>query len=69
VLVFLLQAGLSIPAALVAQAAIIAGRFLIRPAVPPIAKRFGIKPILLAGGVGLSLPSSSSPRCRAWTVR
>ena len=56
VLVYLLQAGLSIPQALLAYAAIMVGRFLIRPAVLPIAKRVGIKPMLVAGAVGQALP-------------
>ena len=49
VLIFLLQAGLSIPQALLAYAGIMVGRFIIRPAVLPIAKRVGIKPMLVAG--------------------
>ena len=56
VLVYLLQAGLSIPQALLAQAAIILGRFLIRPAVLPFAKRLGMKPMLVGGAVALALP-------------
>jgi hypothetical protein len=38
-LVFLLRAGVSIPVALIAQAAILAGRFFLRPAILPLAKR------------------------------
>ena len=56
VLVFLLQAGLSIPAVLLAQAAIQIGRFLIRPAILPLAMRWGLKPLLIAGALGLALP-------------
>jgi hypothetical protein len=51
----LLKAGLSLPAALLAQAAIFAGRFVIRPAILPFAKRCGLKPLLIAGTIGLSL--------------
>ena len=41
-LVFMLRAGVSVPAALTAQAAILAGRFLIRPIILPLAKRWGL---------------------------
>ena len=40
-LVFMLRAGVSVPAALTAQAAIVAGRFLIRPDHPAAAKTLG----------------------------
>jgi DHA1 family inner membrane transport protein len=53
-LVFLLKAGISIPLALLAQAAIVAGRFLIRPALLPLAKRLGLKPMLLIGAAALA---------------
>lgn len=39
-LVFLLRAGVSVPVALLAQAAIVTGRFLLRPAMLPIARRW-----------------------------
>jgi hypothetical protein len=48
-LVVLLRAGISVPVALVAQAAILAGRFMLRPAILPLAKRCGLKPILIFG--------------------
>lgn len=48
-LVFLLKAGVSVPAALLFQAGVVAGRFLLRPAVLPFARRWGIKPVLIAG--------------------
>ncbi|HVY20927.1 MAG TPA: MFS transporter [Bauldia sp.] len=54
-LVFLLRAGISVPHALIAQAAILGGRFLLRPAVLPLAKRVGLKPLLIAGTLGLAL--------------
>jgi hypothetical protein len=54
-MVFLLKAGMSVPAALVAQAAIVAGRFLLRPAILPLAKRFGLKPLLIVGTLGVAL--------------
>ncbi|MBV8683230.1 MAG: MFS transporter [Caulobacteraceae bacterium] len=48
---FLLQRGLPIPTVLTALAAILAGRFLVRPAVLPLAIRFGLRPMLIAGSV------------------
>lgn len=48
-LVYLLQAGVSVPQALLAQAGIVAARFTIRPMVLPLAKRWGLKPIVIAG--------------------
>jgi DHA1 family inner membrane transport protein len=53
-LVFLLKAGVSIPLTLVAQAAIVAGRFLIRPALLPLARRWGLKRMLLIGTAALA---------------
>ena len=47
--VFLLKAGVPAPAALAAIAAILVGRFCIRPLMLPAARRFGIKPLLIAG--------------------
>src|SRR4051812_31284251 len=49
VLVFLLRAGVPIPIALLSQASIVAGRFLLRPTMLPLAQRFGVKPLLIAG--------------------
>ncbi|HZZ34217.1 MAG TPA: MFS transporter [Caulobacteraceae bacterium] len=54
-LVFLLRAGVSIPVALLAQAAIMAGRFVLRPLILPLAKRWGIKPLVIAGTLVLAL--------------
>src|SRR5262249_9737331 len=54
-LVFLLRAGVSVPLALLAQAAILAGRLVIRPAILPLARRWGVKPLLIAGTVGMAL--------------
>jgi MFS transporter, DHA1 family, inner membrane transport protein len=48
-LAFLLAAGVSVPLTLLAQAGIIAGRFAVRPALLPLARRFGIKPLLIWG--------------------
>jgi DHA1 family inner membrane transport protein len=47
--VFLLKAGLAVPAVLSALALILGGRFLLRPLVVIAAKRTGLKPILIAG--------------------
>lgn len=46
---FLLDAGLSVPEALLAIAAICVLRFLLRPLVIPFAVRFGLGPVLIAG--------------------
>jgi MFS transporter, DHA1 family, inner membrane transport protein len=53
--VFLLRAGVSISATLIALAAIMAGRFAIRPVILPLAKRWGIKPMVIIGNLGLAL--------------
>lgn len=49
VLVFLLRAGVSIPASLCAMAGILAARFAVRPAVLGLAKRWGLKPLVVFG--------------------
>jgi MFS transporter, DHA1 family, inner membrane transport protein len=49
ILVFLLRAGVSVPATLMTLAGLLAGRFLLRPLVLPIAKRWGLRPVLIAG--------------------
>jgi MFS transporter, DHA1 family, inner membrane transport protein len=54
-LVFLLRAGVSIPAALTAQAAILVGRFALRPAILPLAKRWGLKPMVITGTLIVAL--------------
>jgi hypothetical protein len=41
--------------ALLAQAAIFAGRFVIRPLILPFAKQWGLKPLLFAGTLGMAL--------------
>src|SRR5215510_10487743 len=53
--VFLLKAGVRAPIVLTSIAAILLGRFLIRPSVLILAKRFGVKPLLIAGTVATSL--------------
>lgn len=54
-LAYLLQAGLSAPQALLAQAGIYAARFAIRPLVLPIARYWGLKPLVIAGTLLLAL--------------
>jgi hypothetical protein len=52
--VALLRAGVPVPLAFLAQAAILAGRFVLRPAILPLAKRWGLKPLLICGTIGLA---------------
>jgi hypothetical protein len=54
VLVYLLRAGISVPHAFLAQAAIAAARFAVRPAMLPLAQWFGLQPLLLTGAVALA---------------
>ena len=56
--VFLLQAGVPAPGVLAALAAILVGRFCVRPMVLVLAKRWGLKPLVIAGTVitGLQYP-------------
>ena len=49
ILVFLLKAGVSVPLALLFQAGVVAARFVLRPAILPLAKRWGVRPLLIAG--------------------
>ncbi|HEY2048235.1 MAG TPA: MFS transporter [Caulobacteraceae bacterium] len=48
---FLLRKGLPIPVVLTAMAAVLLGRFLVRPAVLPLAVRFGLRSLLIVGSV------------------
>jgi MFS family permease len=54
-LVFLIRAGISVPAALLAQSAILAVRFALRPTILPLARRWGLKPLLIAGTIVLGV--------------
>lgn len=54
-LVFMVDAGVSVPIALLAQSAILAGRFVLRPAILPLAKRIGLKPMVVLGALTLAL--------------
>jgi MFS family permease len=53
-LVVLLRAGVPVPAALLTMAAIVGVRFLLRPAILPLAKRTGLKPLLVFGAVAMA---------------
>jgi DHA1 family inner membrane transport protein len=55
VLVFFLRAGLSSQAVLLAMAAILAVRFILRPIILPLAKRWGLKPLLIVGTLILAV--------------
>ena len=48
-LVYLLKAGLSVPGVLVSLALILVGRFAVRPVVIPLAARWGLRAMLIAG--------------------
>lgn len=48
---FLLHAGVSVPVTLLTFAGILAGRFALRPAILPLAKRWGLKPLLILGTI------------------
>ncbi len=47
--VYLLKAGVPAPAVLAALTLLLAGRFCVRPLILPIGRRWGIKPLLIAG--------------------
>jgi len=49
--VFLLKAGVPAPAVLAAVALILLGRFVIRPSVLVLARRVGLKPLVIAGTI------------------
>jgi MFS transporter, DHA1 family, inner membrane transport protein len=49
VFAFLLHAGVSIPMTFVWFAGMLAGRFVLRPLILPIGKRWGLKPLVIAG--------------------
>ena len=54
-LVFLLRAGVPVAGAFLAQAAIVAIRFIARPLVLPLAVRFGLKPVLIGGALAMAV--------------
>jgi MFS transporter len=51
VFVYLLRAGVSVPATLTAIAVLLAGRFAMRPCVLPLAKEWGLKRVLVLGTI------------------
>ena len=53
--VFLLKVGVPVPAALLTQAAVVVGRFVVRPTLLPLAKRYGVKRLLIAGSAVMAL--------------
>jgi hypothetical protein len=53
--VFLLRAGVSAPLVLLAQAAIVTGRLCARPFLLPLAKRMGLRPLLMLGSAVMGL--------------
>jgi MFS family permease len=53
---FLIDTGVPAHWALLAEAGVVAGRFALRPAVVPLARRFGLKPLLIAGTLAMALP-------------
>lgn len=48
---FLLKAGVPAAGVLASMAAILIGRFLIRPAILPLGRRFGLKPLVIVGTI------------------
>jgi DHA1 family inner membrane transport protein len=48
---YLLHAGVSVPMTLAVFAAIIGGRFCLRPLILPLGKRAGLKPLVIAGAL------------------
>ncbi|HEY1427058.1 MAG TPA: hypothetical protein VGF50_10335 [Caulobacteraceae bacterium] len=46
---YLLRAGIGVPATLAVFVALIAGRFVLRPMIIPLGKRWGLKPLVIAG--------------------
>jgi DHA1 family inner membrane transport protein len=53
---FLLKTGVPAQWALLAEAGVVAGRFALRPAIVPFAKRLGLKPLLIGGTLAMALP-------------
>jgi DHA1 family inner membrane transport protein len=68
--VFLLRAGVPIPGVLASLAAILVGRFFIRPLVLVLAKRWGLKPLVIAGTIltGLQYPLLAEVHGFGWPL-
>jgi MFS transporter, DHA1 family, inner membrane transport protein len=67
---YLLRSGVPAPAVLAALAAILAGRFVIRPFVLLPARRFGLKPLVIAGTImtGLQYPLLAEVHGVGWEL-
>jgi hypothetical protein len=63
VFAFLLHAGVSIPMTFVWFAGMLAGRFVLRPLILPIGKRWGLKPLVIADVLLNAVQSPPMPRC------
>ncbi len=48
---YMLHAGVSVPATLASFSGILAGRFCLRPLILPLGKRWGLKPLVIAGAL------------------
>src|ERR1051325_1383776 len=68
--VFLLKAGVPVPLVLAAFAFILVGRFVLRPMVVPLAVRFGLRRILIAGTLLTALPYGAVAQVHGldWTL-
>lgn len=68
--VYLLRAGVSVPVVLGALAAILAGRFLIRPSILVLGRRLGVKPLVIAGTIftGLQYPLLAEVHGLGWPL-
>jgi hypothetical protein len=53
-LVYMVKVGVPVPVAFLSQAAILAGRFALRPLILPLAIRYGLKPLLITGTLGVA---------------
>lgn len=48
---YLLHAGISVPVTLLAFVSMVAGRFVLRPLIIPLGKRWGLKPLVIVGAL------------------
>ena len=48
---YLLQAGISVPVTLLAFLSMVAGRFVLRPLIIPLGKRWGLRPLVIVGAL------------------
>jgi hypothetical protein len=62
--VYLLKAGVPLPGVLVAMAAILTVRFIVRPIVPSLAVRFGLRSLLIAGTALVAIQIAMIARVR-----